>query len=110
LLLELAISNLIENALKYSPKEEPVYIRLFREGRLLKFQVADQGEGIPDDKKSLVFRKFYRRGDEQTRKTKGTGLGLYLSRAIITKHGGHISVADNHPRGSIFTVSFKEGS
>jgi two-component system sensor histidine kinase CiaH len=109
LLLELAISNLIENALKYSPKEEPVSIRLFREGRMLRLQVVDQGEGIPDDQKSLVFRKFYRRGDEQTRKTKGTGLGLYLSRAIVAKHGGHISVTDNHPRGSIFTVTFKEG-
>lgn len=107
LLLELAINNLIENALKYSPKNSPVKVTLSAEGaRGIRFQVADQGEGIPDAEKSMIFRKFYRVGNEQTRKTKGTGLGLYLSKAIVRKHRGQISIADNHPVGSIFSITF----
>jgi signal transduction histidine kinase len=107
LLVELAMNNLIENALKYSPKDSPVSVALTAEraGGIL-FQVADLGDGIPDAEKSLIFRKFYRVGSEQTRKTKGTGLGLYLSRAIVRRHRGQISVADNHPRGSIFSITF----
>lgn len=107
LLLELAINNLIENALKYSPRDSPVRIDLSSgAGRPVRLTVADFGEGIPEDEKSLVFRKFYRGGEEQTRKTKGTGLGLYLSRAIIRKHRGQITVADNQPKGSVFSITF----
>ena len=107
LLVELAMNNLIENALKYSPKESPVSVTLSAEGsRGILFQVADEGEGIPEAEKSLIFRKFYRVGSEQIRTTKGTGLGLYLSRTIVRKHHGQISVANNHPRGSIFSITF----
>jgi len=106
LLLELAVNNVIENALKYSPKEAPVWVRLVKEQKETVLKIIDEGEGIPDHEKSLIFRKFYRVGMEQTRKTKGTGLGLYLSRAIIRKHHGQITVQDNKPRGSIFTITF----
>lgn len=107
LLLELAINNLIENALKYSPKDSPVSVDLSAPaGKPVRLTVADLGDGIPEDEKSLIFRKFYRVGNEQTRKTKGTGLGLYLSRAIIRKHRGQITVADNEPRGSVFSITF----
>jgi len=107
LLLELAINNLIENALKYSPKDAPVTVKLSKGGaRNVLFQVADRGEGIPDAEKSLIFRKFYRVGNEQTRRTKGTGLGLYLSRTIVRKHRGQLSVADNQPKGSVFSITF----
>ncbi|TDW99985.1 sensor histidine kinase [Dinghuibacter silviterrae] len=107
LLLELAVNNLIENALKYSPKDSPVQVTLSAEGhRAVVFRVADQGAGIPEEEKSMIFRKFYRVGNEQTRTTKGTGLGLYLSRAIVRKHRGQLSVTDNHPRGSIFSITF----
>jgi two-component system, OmpR family, sensor histidine kinase CiaH len=107
LLLELAVNNLRENALKYSPKDAPVAIRLSKgSARTVLFQVKDLGEGIPDAEKSLIFRKFYRVGNEQTRKTKGTGLGLYLSRTIVRKHRGQLSVADNQPKGSVFSITF----
>ena len=105
LLLELAINNLIENALKYSPRESPVRIDLSATGTI-RFTVADLGDGIPESEKSMIFRKFYRVGNEQTRKTKGTGLGLYLSRAIVRKHRGQITVADNEPKGSVFSITF----
>jgi two-component system, OmpR family, sensor histidine kinase CiaH len=106
LLLELAVNNLIENACKYSPKESPIRIRLARSPKEVVLKIKDLGEGIPDSEKALIFRKFYRVGREETRKTKGTGLGLYLSRAIIRKHKGQLSVADNEPQGSIFTITF----
>jgi two-component system sensor histidine kinase CiaH len=106
LLLELAINNIIENALKYSPREAPVRVELHQEQRHIALRVSDEGEGIPDGEKSRVFRKFYRVGREQTRKTKGTGLGLYLSKRIIRKHHGQIHVLDNQPAGSIFAITF----
>lgn len=57
-------------------------------------------------KKKLVFSKFYRSGNENTRKAQGTGLGLYLCKKIALAHNANISVTDNHPQGSIFAVAF----
>ena len=67
-------------------------------------KVSDQGIGISDDEKSQVWRKFYRVGHEETRETKGTGLGLWIVQSVVTAHGGHISVEDNRPQGSIFSL------
>ncbi len=106
LLLELAINNLIENAYKYSPKDLPVRVRLWKDDKETFLEVSDEGEGIPDDEKSMIFRKFYRVGSEETRKTKGSGLGLYLSKTIIRRHKGKIIVKDNQPKGSVFTITF----
>lgn len=106
-LLELAVNNLIENALKYSPKDAPVQVTLSAGGHgTVIFRVADTGQGIPESEKSMIFRKFYRVGNEQTRTTKGTGLGLYLTKMIVRKHRGQITVSDNPPGGSIFTITF----
>ena len=60
-----------------------------------------------DKEKKNIFRKFYRIGNEETRKAKGTGLGLYLSKKIAHDHHANITVKDNQPQGSIFTVTFK---
>jgi signal transduction histidine kinase len=68
--------------------------------------VNDEGQGIPDEEKKNVFEKFYRIGSEQTRKTQGTGLGLYLCRKIVADHNGTIQLKDNHPQGSKFIVQF----
>lgn len=106
LLLELAINNLIENAYKYSPKDGSVHVRLWKDAKETVLEVSDEGDGIPDDEKSMIFRKFYRVGSEQTRKTKGSGLGLYLSKTIVRRHKGKISVEDNQPKGSVFTITF----
>ena len=105
LLLQMLVNNLIENALKYAPKEGKVVIRLKETNNKAILQVLDEGPGISDDEKKQVFEKFYRSGDEKVRNTKGTGLGLYLCKKIVQEHKGHISITDHKPKGSIFTVT-----
>ena len=107
LLLQLMINNLLENAIKYSPKEKPITCLLNDHNNKIELYVIDEGPGIPDREKKNVFKKFYRLGDEATRKTQGTGLGLYLCKKIAEDHNADISVTDNSPRGSNFIVSFK---
>ncbi|MHA4808205.1 sensor histidine kinase [Flavitalea flava] len=106
LLLQLLVSNLLENAVKYSPKEGGLSIILKKEGKRPVFLVKDEGPGITDAEKKKIFNKFYRTGNEQTRTTQGTGLGLYLCRKIADDHNASIKVSDNSPVGSIFTVIF----
>ncbi|HMT74478.1 MAG TPA: ATP-binding protein [Chitinophagaceae bacterium] len=107
LLLQMLINNLLENAIKYSPKESPITAVLHREKTGIVLLLKDGGPGIPDEEKSKIFSKFYRIGNESTRKTQGTGLGLYLCKKIAATHNGDISVTNNIPKGSIFTVIFK---
>jgi two-component system, OmpR family, sensor histidine kinase CiaH len=107
LLLQMMINNLLENAVKYSPKETPVLAVLKKENNLVKLQVIDEGPGIADDEKKKIFNKFYRIGNEAIRKTQGTGLGLYLCSKIARDHNADILVTNNISRGSIFTVIFK---
>jgi two-component system sensor histidine kinase CiaH len=106
LLLQMLVGNLVENALKYSPRDGVVTVTLKKEARHIALSVKDQGSGIPDEEKKKVFGKFYRTGQEKTRQTKGTGLGLYLCRKIAEDHRAVIKVTDNSPVGSIFTVIF----
>lgn len=112
-LLKLLLSNLLENANKYSPKRKTVSLFLTAKTSYLTAEagdvtltVADEGGGIPDEEKKAVFQKFYRIGAEETRKTQGTGLGLYICKKIAEDHGGKISVQDNGPTGSKFIVQF----
>lgn len=106
LLLQILINNLLENAIKYSPKENPIAVTLKKNDSVVQLELADQGPGIPDDEKKKIFSKFYRVGNEATRKTQGTGLGLYLCRKIADDHNADILVTNNTPRGSIFVVQF----
>lgn len=106
LLLQIMINNLLENACKYSPKTKPIAIILNRNARQAFLQVKDQGAGIPDEEKKNVFEKFYRIGNEEVRKTKGTGLGLHLCKKIAKDHQADINVTNNLPSGSIFTITF----
>ncbi|HZH66051.1 MAG TPA: ATP-binding protein [Flavisolibacter sp.] len=105
-LLKLLLSNLLENANKYSPKEKPVSLSLTKSAGAMLLEVADEGYGVPDDEKKAVFEKFYRIGNEQTRKTQGTGLGLYICYKIVKDHGGAIFIKDNQPAGSKFIIQF----
>ena len=89
-----------------SPADSPVSARLFSEKNGLKLAIADLGIGIPAAEKELIFEKFYRVGSEETRETKGTGLGLYIVRQVVKAHKGTITVSDNQPRGTVFTVLF----
>ncbi|MFZ4863146.1 sensor histidine kinase [Sphingobacterium sp. Mn56C] len=101
------VTNLVENAIKYSPPCANVEVSLYKKDESLVFTVADHGAGIPDEEKRLIFNKFYRVGNESTRKTKGTGLGLYIVKSVLQKHDASIKVMDNAPSGSIFEVTFE---
>lgn len=107
LLLQMLINNLLENANKYSPKETAIKARLTKATGLVRLQIIDEGPGISEEEKTKIFSKFYRIGNESTRKTQGTGLGLYLCRKIARGHNGDITVTNNEPRGANFTVTFK---
>ncbi len=100
------VTNLVENAIKYSKPCEAVEVKLFQKEGRVHLQVADHGIGINDEEKSRIFDKFYRVGSEDTRNTKGTGLGLYIVKQVLDKHEASIRVKDNRPEGSIFEVVF----
>jgi two-component system sensor histidine kinase CiaH len=107
LLLQMLINNLIENALKYSPKELFIKVTLEKQHEQIIFKVADEGFGVPLAERKKIFQKFYRSGNENIRTTKGTGLGLYLCSKIVEGHNGNITMTNNLPQGSIFAATFK---
>lgn len=98
--------NLLENAVKYSPESSPVEARLFEEKNGFGIAISDLGIGIPEAEKQRVFEKFYRIGNEDTRETKGTGLGLFIVNKIVKSYKGKIEISDNQPRGTVFTLVF----
>jgi two-component system phosphate regulon sensor histidine kinase PhoR len=100
------INNLVENAIKYSGPCEVVEVKLQRKEQSVHLMVADHGIGISDTEKPRIFDKFYRVGNEDTRNTKGTGLGLFIVKHVLDKHEATIKVRDNKPSGSIFEVVF----
>jgi len=106
LLLQLLISNLIENAVKYSSREKPIICKLHKDGNDVIMNIIDEGIGVADAEKTKIFEKFYRTGNESTRKTQGTGLGLYLCSKIAGDHNADISVTNNIPSGSNFAIHF----
>ena len=103
-LLQMAINNLLENAIKYTPADAPITVSLHQQKSSIRLRIADGGKGIPDSEKKKIFTKFYRIGDEATRHTKGTGLGLYLTSKIVRQHKGKLSVLDNNPSGAVFEI------
>ncbi len=105
LMMKLVVSNLLENAMKYTPENLPVAVMMQKQNRNVVLKVADKGKGIPDDEKQKVFEKFYRVGNELTRSSKGTGLGLYLCKRIMRSHGGNINIENNTPEGAVFVVT-----
>lgn len=102
------VINLIENAIKYSEPETEVQVRLHTKSSKAVFEVADHGVGVPVALRHKIFEKFYRIGSEDTRKTKGTGLGLYIVKRFVEIYNGDITVRDNTPSGSIFTVTLPQ--
>ncbi|MFN5459737.1 MAG: sensor histidine kinase [Bacteroidota bacterium] len=96
------LTNLTENALKYS--EDQIKIIVGTENYRAFISVYDRGKGIPQNERSKIFEKFYRVGNEDTRSTKGTGLGLFIVKYIVEKCNWEITVNENSPQGSIFKV------
>lgn len=104
--LSSVVTNLVENAVKYSGPCAEVAVELCQNDGKTILVVADKGLGIPDDEKMLIFDKFYRVGNENVRKSKGTGLGLFIVKEVLQNHDADISVKDNVPQGAIFEVTF----
>ncbi len=102
-ILRMVVNNLIENAFKYSGNQ-PIDIALYRKGNKKILEVKDVGIGINKEDYKNIFKKFYRVQDEETRTTKGTGLGLFIVKQAIERHGGKVSVSANKPKGSVFTI------
>ncbi|HXE76520.1 MAG TPA: HAMP domain-containing sensor histidine kinase [Candidatus Xenobia bacterium] len=100
-----SLLNLVNNAVKYSPKEKYLGVKLWRDNGEVKLEVADRGIGIPRSEQNKVFEKFYRVGDPLVHNTKGSGLGLSLVRHIVQAHGGAVRVESAVGRGSRFTIA-----
>lgn len=101
--MELAIYNLLHNAIIYSHPEQTVAVHAWGDTHDAYCAVADQGIGIADDELDLVFDRMYRSRDERVREIPGGGLGLTLARTIIRRHGGDIWASSNLNAGSTFT-------
>jgi signal transduction histidine kinase len=100
------INNLLENAWKYSHEDKNISVKTVAENDRVILEVGDHGVGIPQKEKEKIFDKFYRVGNEETRRAKGTGLGLFICKYIIDQHDGKISIRDNQPQGTIFRLDF----
>jgi signal transduction histidine kinase len=100
------VMNLVENAIKYSSEGSAIDISLHQTASSIILRVGDNGAGVPDKYKKKVFDKFYRMGNEDTRKTKGTGLGLFIVKRFVEIYRGSISLHDNIPHGSVFELTF----
>ncbi|MCB0652940.1 MAG: HAMP domain-containing histidine kinase [Saprospiraceae bacterium] len=99
------IHNLLGNAIKYSENTPRVEINITSTDQNIELKVADHGIGIPEAEKKKVFERFYRSGNEAIRKTKGTGLGLFIIREIVRAHRGKIRLENNVPSGTVFIIT-----
>jgi two-component system sensor histidine kinase KdpD len=99
-----ALVQLIDNANLYSPKDQPITVTAEQTGEFATISVADRGPGIDDFDQPMIFDKFYR-GKDQRYLVRGTGMGLPIAKAIITAHGGTISVTSQLGHGSVFSFT-----
>jgi len=106
--IKMVINNLLDNALKYSAPDKIVEVSLSQDEEQIVLRVADQGPGISETEIKGIFEKFYRIEDENVRKTKGTGLGLYIVKNLLILHNASIEVLKNHPSGTIFEVTLQK--
>jgi signal transduction histidine kinase/HAMP domain-containing protein len=101
-LLQQAIYNLVENAIKYTPQDGRVAVRAQVSKKLLRFEVQDSGIGISPVDQPRLFEKFYRGGQREAREQKGSGLGLAIVRSIVERHGGKVWLESQLGQGSTF--------
>ncbi len=104
-MVALALSNLIDNAVKYSTRGSPITIRVGKTGANGWIEIEDEGIGVAPKEMALIFDKFYRSGDAQG--MPGAGLGLYLVRTIAHSQGGKVSVESFPHQGSRFRLYLK---
>jgi signal transduction histidine kinase len=105
--LTTAVTNLLDNAVKYSPESRTVRLEAHASGEDLSIAVRDRGIGIGEEDRPRIFDKFYRGGGELSREVKGVGLGLNLVHHIVSAHGGTIDVESRLGEGSTFTIRLK---
>jgi signal transduction histidine kinase len=108
--LRQVLSNLIDNAIKYSPSGGAVIVALEPRDRFVRFSVTDDGLGIPRDEQSRIFEKFYRLDPDMTEGIGGTGLGLYICRELVRRVDGRIWVESDGSSGSTFVVEIPRES
>lgn len=96
------IINIVDNAIKYTPKESNITIHSYYKRSMVYVEIWDDGPGIPDDEKQKVFDKFYSRNNNIVDGKRSMGLGLALCKSIINAHGGSIDIFDCNPHGSLF--------
>ena len=101
----IVVSNLLENAVKYGGDPPLVEVNLELQGSDAVLEVGDNGKGIPREEVPFIFQRFYRSGEELTRTTHGTGLGLYLVQQIVEAHRGRVEVASTEPDGTVFRLT-----
>jgi PAS domain S-box-containing protein len=102
--LSQAVTNLISNAIKFSPPDGEVVVEVERRGECFRLSVRDHGDGIPAEFKSRIFQKFAQADGTNTKRTGGTGLGLSIVKEIVTRLGGEVGFADAPDGGTIFYV------
>ena len=99
------IINLVDNAIKYTPRGSEIRISTFRKDNWAVISVSDDGPGISDENKKQIFDMFYTGSNRVADSRRSLGLGLSLCKSIINAHGGSISVSDNVPHGTVFTFT-----
>jgi nitrogen-specific signal transduction histidine kinase len=102
--LSLALRNLLDNAVKYSPDSRTVWVEMARDQGRLVIHVRDQGIGIPASEQKDIFKKFVRGSGSKTARVQGTGIGLAMARHIVEAHGGEIRLESEAGRGSTFSI------
>lgn len=107
--LQSVIFNLIDNALKYGNGSD-IEVQLTERDEKVELHVIDSGPGVPDTEKPKVFERFYRIGNEEVRKTKGTGIGLYLVKLLVERQDGSVKLKDNIPTGAVFIVTLPKAN
>ncbi|PKM94336.1 MAG: histidine kinase [Firmicutes bacterium HGW-Firmicutes-1] len=102
MLIEQVLINLIDNAIKYTPYESTIEVKVYLINNKVVFEVSDDGEGIKEENKEVIFNRFYSNALGNDTEKRGTGLGLAICKSIITAHGGEISVFNNFSGGATF--------
>ncbi|MFI5222331.1 MAG: sensor histidine kinase [Bacteroidia bacterium] len=104
----IVLNNLLSNATKYSPPKSVIGIDMHQDSEKVILSVSNEGPSIPAETKKKLFTEFFRAGDENTRRTKGTGLGLFIVKNLLNLHHASIFVKDKQPEGTIFEIHFKK--
>jgi len=104
-MIETVISNLVDNAIKYSNENSIIKFVAKKENHNFVLQVIDEGIGIDEKEQKQIFSKFYRVGNEEIRTQKGSGLGLFIASEFLKLHHGSIIYLKNQPKGSIFQIT-----